>query len=344
MKHVLLTGAGGFIGSHVLEHILKTTEWNVSVTSRSGILGRITEVVDGRQPCQCERVRYVGHDLSQPWPTKAIASLTNSRFGPVDVVINCASEANVDRSVTNPRSVAANNVALMLEMLELARVIQPTAFIHLSTGEVYGAARSSIPTWAGAREWDPILPPNPYSASKAAQEAFAIAYWRSFGVPAVIVNCQNVFGERQHPDRFVPKTIARILAGEPVPIYGSAGVPSRRTFQHARNLASALCFLAEIKPTAVHDFPAQFDFPDRYNVTGEVEADNYTMAEMIAQTLGRPFTREIVDTATLRPGHDARYALDGSKIAKLGWTAPVPMWESLERTVRWTIAHPEWLA
>jgi dTDP-glucose 4,6-dehydratase len=337
VKRVLLTGAGGFIGSHVLAHILDTTDWNVTLIGREPMLGRITEVVDSR-PGSWKRVSFVKHDLRESFAPLEMAVIRG--FAPYDVIINCASVADVDRSIADPRSVIAENVAMMVEMLELARRIEPDVFIHVSTGEVYGAAPMGRPS----REWDPVLPPNPYSASKAAQEAIAIAYRRSYDVPLILVNCQNVFGERQQPERFVPKTIARILAGEPVPIYSTNGVPNRRTFTYAGNIADALCILATVTPRSSLLLDG---FPARYNVTGEIEVDNLKMATQIAVYAGMvPPKRSAfvdVDTATLRPGHDARYALDAGKLADLGWKPPMTFAESLERTVRWTLAHPEWL-
>lgn len=348
MKHVLLTGAGGFIGSHVLEHILINTDWVVTATDsfrHIGISDRVMAVLCAQTTRDeaAKRLHVVTHDLTTPWSQVLIYQMQHNvnlyapklHYGPVDYIFNVASESHVDRSIEDPGHFARNNVALMLEMLELARQIKPAAFIHLSTDEVYGAEPLGRPS----REWDPILPSNPYSASKAAQEAFGIAYWRTYDVPLVIANCMNIFGERQHPEKFIPKVMRQILAGETVNIYANEGAPGRRHWLHARNLADALVALTRRTPQAY----GQVEFPDRYNITSPIEVNNLEMAELISIAMDRTFEYRLVDATTLRPGHDSHYALDGGKMRRLGWEPPVPFSASLKRTVQWTLEHPEWL-
>lgn len=232
-KRVLLTGAGGFVGCHILRHLLTNTDWELvcPVTFRHhGNSDRIASAIEGR-PEWHQRVQVVMCDLTAP-----ISATTASRFGPIDYILNVASESHVDRSITEPVPFIRNNVDLILSLLEYARIIQPAVFLQMSTDEVYGPA----PADYAHREWDTIAPSNPYSASKAAQEAIAFSYWRTFGVPVVITNTMNIIGEMQSSEKFLPKTMRAVAAGEPATVHVSPeGQPGSRFYLHARNLADA---------------------------------------------------------------------------------------------------------
>lgn len=336
MTRLLLTGAGGFIGAHTLAAVLAGTDWDVIATDsfrHFGKTDRLTEVLT-TYPGEAGRVRVVTHDLTVPWSAQAI-----DRLWPVDYIVNMASESHVDRSIAEPIPFVRNNVDVALHMLELARVLAPAAFIQISTDEVYGPA----PEGHDHAEWSTMLPSNPYSASKAAQEALAIAWWRTYGVPVIITNTMNNFGESQDAEKFVPTLIARIHRGEEVVIHGAPGAIGSRFYLHARNHADALLhILTRLPPTPYRDTRAS-TFPDRYNIVGDHEIDNRALAELVARYVGRPLRYVFEDFHATRPGHDRRYALDGTKLAATGWSAPVPLHESLERTVRWTLKHPEWL-
>lgn len=360
---VLLTGAAGFVGSHVLEHVLVHTDWEVvcPVTMRHmGSWGRLARAID-RDLAYYSRVKTVVHDLTTPFTADELVTL-----GQFDVMMNVASESHVDRSLADPGPFVRNNVDLMTNVLELARRQDDLKiFLQMSTDEVYGPA----PAGHAHREWETPLPSNPYSASKAAQEALAVAWWRSYGVPVVLTNTMNVFGETQDPEKFFAKVMRAVARGEVVPVHGqrvwdgtghSHWVAGSRMWLHARNLADAWVWLAR----AVVDgewTPPQFEAPTheegvafgavrsdrplRLNVVGQREVDNLEMARLVAEAMdaGRDLRHEFVDFHASRPGHDLRYALDGSALAALGWTAPVSLEQGVEKTVAWTLAHPEWL-
>jgi dTDP-glucose 4,6-dehydratase len=334
MRRVLLTGAGGFCGAHALEHFLATTDWQIVCTDsfrHKGKTDRIREVLAGR-PEDRNRVRVVTHDLRAPLSVQLAREI-----GPVDYLVSMASESHVDRSITEPRQFIENNVQLVLSLLDYARTVEVEKFLHISTDEVYGPA----PVGHDHAEGEPHRPSNPYSASKAAQEAIIYSYWRTYGMPCGISNTMNIIGERQDPEKFVPLVLSRVLKGETVPIHASPqGEPGSRFYLHARNQADALRFLLETQR-----FPRYADGADigRWNVVGEVEVDNLRMAEKIAEYAHCSLIYDLVDFHSQRPGHDLRYALDGSKMHTLGWTPPLPLFESLRRTVEWTMAHPEWL-
>ncbi len=339
MKRVLLTGAAGFAGSHVLRHLLAETDWQIvaPVTFRHrGNSGRIASALEGNDAWH-ERTKVIMHDLTAPLPSLA------DRAGRCDYVIAMASESHVDRSIAEPVPFIRNNIDVILSTLEYARAIEPESVIVFSTDEVYGPAGRE---WSAAgvelrphEEWSPILPSNPYAASKAAQEAIAIAYWRTYGVPVVLVNSMNLIGEMQDPEKFLPMVISKILRGESVPVHGTPGDIGSRYWIHARNVADALLFLLRAAPAAFPVVPR----PERWNVVGE-RLSNLDLARQAAAVLGRDLKFTLTDFHSARPGHDPHYGLDGAKIAAAGWKPPAGFAESLERTARWSLAHPEWLA
>lgn len=330
MTKVLLTGAAGFLGAHVLRHLLAETDWEIicPVTFRHrGNSWRIASSIQGNDQWH-RRVSVVMHDLTAPLPGLA------SQVGRCSYVIALASESHVDRSITDPAAFTRNNVDVMLTTLEYARRASPHQVIVFSTDEVYGPVSDGVPH----AEWSPVLPSNPYSASKACQEAIAIAYWRTYGLPVTLVNSMNIIGEMQDPEKYLPMVMSKVTRGETVTVHGVPGDIGSRFFIHARNVASALLFLLG-QPAA--RFPAA-GRPDRWNVAGE-QRTNLELAQMTADIMGLPLHYELTDFHSARPGHDPHYGLDGSKLAAAGWKAPVPFAEALERTVRWTLAHPEWL-
>ena len=345
-KRVLLTGAGGFIGHHVLEHLLHESDWEITATDsfrHKGKTDRIRQVLEHGAPEWRQRTRVVMHDLAAP-----VASQLRDKIGPVDYVLAVASLSHVDDSIADPVAFTRNNTDIALSVLEYAREAAPAHLIWVSTDEVYG------PTVAGQAhpEWAPILPSNPYSASKAAQEAIAIAYWRTYGVPVTLVNCMNLIGERQDPQKYLPMLIRRIHRGQKVTVHGRPGNIGTRHYLHARNLADAMLYILRILPPAM--FPAHFDLdyhygmtkagrPDRFNIVGPDRISNLQLAQMTADLTGKPLRYQLEDYHATRPGHDPHYGLNGSKITALGWKPPVPFPESLARTVAWTLAHPEWM-
>ena len=363
MTRVLVSGAGGFVGHHFLEHILVHTDWEVEATDsfrHKGKTDRISEVLaahDGVPEHELpdsklwtgNRVHVVTHDLTVPFSNQLL-----DRIGAIDYIVAFASDSHVDRSITDPVPFIKNNIDVATNTLELARVLKPKAVVLVSTDEVYGPVAAD--DYEGHPEWDTILPSNPYSASKAAQEAIAISYWRTFGVPLVIVNCMNMIGERQDVEKFVPLVLSKVLRDEEVTIHGTPGHIGTRHYLHSRNLADGILFLLnKQRPTM---FPAHANVheglasntqvrigekPDRYNIACPDRIDNLTMAHMIADYAGKPLRYKLEDFHGKRPGHDPHYGLSAKKMAALGWTPPISLEDSLRHTIEWTIRHPSWL-
>jgi dTDP-glucose 4,6-dehydratase len=328
MKKILLTGAGGFVGSHILSHFLKNTDHEIVCVcswQHKGIPSRILE--DANYQAHKDRVTVVTHDLIAPFPVDV-----KRKIGKPDIIINVASESHVDRSITEPVPFIKNNVDLMLTMLEFAREVKPELFLQFSTDEVFGEAPGDL----NHKEWDAIVPSNPYSASKAAQEAIAISYWRTYNIPLIITNCMNIFGEWQDDEKFIPLAAKKILNGEKLSIhsYPDGKTAGSRFYIHARNVADAILHIVNnIQPKL---YPSG-KVPERFNIVGEKEVDNLTLATQIADILDKPLKYELTNFHAVRPGHDLRYALDGEKLARAGWKPRVSFEESLKKTIQFIL-------
>jgi dTDP-glucose 4,6-dehydratase len=334
VETALLTGGGGFIGAHTFAHIMHNTDWQLVIIDsfrHKGKTDRITEMIE-THPDWRERVTVITHDLTAPFSEQLV-----ERIGKIDYVINMASESHVDRSITDPRDFIENNVHLTLTMLEYIRKNPVKKFIQISTDEVYGPADDH-----NHKEGEPHRPSNPYSASKAAQEDICYSYWRTYDLPICITNTMNIIGEMQDPEKYLPMIIKSVMINRKLTIHASADGKTigSRYYLHARNQADALLFL--LKNVEFPKYTSGMEIA-RYNVVGEYEINNLELARMVADILGKQLRYELVDFHSSRPGHDLRYALDGSKLAALGWKAPLSFDESLKNTVEWTIKHPEWL-
>jgi dTDP-glucose 4,6-dehydratase len=336
---ILITGGAGFLGHHLVQHFLKTTEADIVVldklTYASAGLDRLRDIGAYADP----RVRVIGCDLSQPIPEGVAREV-----GELDYVIHAAAETHVDNSIADPMPFLMSNVIGTHHLLwwlagKAAPIAKmPKRVFVVSTDEVYGPATWDSP---GNTEIDPFRPANPYSAAKAGEEAVAMAYANTYKLPITIVNTMNLYGERQStPDRqekFIPLVIRRVLLGEKIFIHAD---PTRtrsgtRFYLHCRNYASALAFLMR--------WDTSGPVPLKLHVSGEREISNLELAQTIADVIGKPLHSELVDFHSDRPGHDLRYALDDTGIRRMGWQPPVDIESSLRKTIGWYIANPRWL-
>jgi len=337
VRRVLITGIGGAIGVHMLAHTMHNTDWEVvGIDSfrHKGTTDRIAEIVKDH-PDWPPRISIFTHDLNAP-----MTDALKKQIGQIDYIINLASDSHVDRSIDDPVRFIQNNTNLVLYMLEYAREIKPEVFIQFSTDEVYGCAEKGT---LGHPEWAAIQPSNPYSASKAAQEAIAYSYWRTYDVPVIITNTMNNFAPMQDPEKFPAMVQRNVALNRLVPIHATAdGTVGSRFYIHSRNTADAVLFiLRNTKPK--HHSAGEIDQPDRYNIVGEKEYNNLEFAKLIAQLMGKELRYELQDFHSTRPGHDLRYGLDGSKLAKLGWKPPVGIVASLKATIDWQTNNQRWL-
>lgn len=336
---VLITGAGGAIGVHVLAHIMHNTDWDVVATdslktAHKGYFDRITRFCKDN-PEWLPRLKVVTHDLCSPFTPRQIEDI-----GKVDYIINLASRSDVQNSIEDPLPFVRNNTELMLNIIEYARVAKPKVFLHFSTDEVYGSAPKDS---GGHVEWSPILPSNPYSASKACQEAIAIAWWRSFGIPLIITNTMNNFGETQAPSKFPAMIQKKIESGETIKVHAAkSGEIGTRYYIHSRNSADAIIFiLKNIKPV-VHSH-GEMDKPVRLNIVGDKQVSNLDLVKVIGKLMGKEPKYEMVYFHEDNPGHDLHYGLNGDLLASYGWKSPVSFEESLKNTIEWQQRNPEWM-
>lgn len=303
----LISGVGGLVGSHVLRYFLENTDHEmvcIDSWEHKGQPENTLKVIKGFE----DRVTVITHDLNAPFTDRQ-----KKQIGHIDYILNIASESHVDRSIEDPVNFIKNNVNLALTMLEFAREVKPKLFLQFSTDEVYGVA----PEGYNHKEWESHIPSNPYSASKAAQEDIAISYWRTYGVPVVITNTMNIFSDTQDWEKFIPLCVKKILSNEEITIHSYPGATKAgsRFYIHANSVAEAVKSIMD-KPVGIYP---EVDRPDRYNIVGDKEVDNLTLALTIANILGKEAKYQLVDFHSSRPGHDARYALDGTKLANEGW-------------------------
>lgn len=336
-KRVLLTGVSGSIGVHTLIHILKNTDWDVvgiATYQHKGLAERVVDMM--REHTEYwPRVTLITHDLAKPLTKKV-----KRQIGKVDYIINLASLSDVEASIQDPVPFLKNNIDLTINLLEYARECKPKVFVQFSTDEVYGPSGRD----QQHPEWSAIVPSNPYSASKACQEAIAISYWRTYGVPVIITNTMNNFGEYQQPSKY-PLMIQRaVMEGDELTIHGSedGNDIGTRYYIHSRNASDALLFILKKLPPHLHE-PNAIDRPDRYNIVGDKQVDNLELAQIIARMMGKELHYRLVDAHSGRPGHDRHYGLSGDKLRDLGWKSPLSFEESLRSTIEWQSEHPHWI-
>lgn len=336
-KRVLCTGISGSIGVHLFAHIMHNTDWEVIgiVTFRHrGLSDKIAEMLKLHPEWQ-ERLTIVTHDLFGP-----LSEITKNKIGHVDYIINLASLSDVFLSIEDPVTFIQNNIWSTLNLLEYARNLKDLeAFVQFSSDEVYGPSDGIT----GYKEWDPIITSNPYSASKASQEAIAISYWRTYNVPLIITNTMNNFGELQQPNKFPVMVQKAIMNDQEITIHAEPnGEIGSRSYIHSRNVSDAVLFILKNTKPYMHQ-PSAIDRPDRYNITGEKQLTNLELAQLIAKLMGKELKYKLIDSTNARPGHDPHYGLDGSKLEKMGWKSPVSFEESLKNTIQWQQNHPEWI-
>lgn len=343
-KRVMVTGAGGAIGAHVIAHLLRESDWHiVAVDSfkvdHKGYFDRIKTVLEEYEKETAQavagRISIFTHDLCAPFTPREIR-----KMGDIDYIVNLASRSDVHEAQNDPVGFIRNNTELMLTMLEYAREALPSVFLQFSTDEVYGPTPANS---GGHREWSPMLPSNAYSASKAMQEDMAIAWWRSFGLPLIITNTMNNFGEMQAPSKFPAMIQKKIEAGEVIDVHAADdGTIGTRFYIHSRNVADAILFILRNVQPKMHG-PGEIDRPVRLNIVGDKQLSNQELVEKISELMDMPAQVRLVNFHTGNPGHDLHYGLNGEELASLGWKSPTSLDDSLKATIAWQKAHPEWM-
>ena len=337
---VLITGGAGFIGHHMVEHLLKNTDWDVI------ILDRLTYAANGLNRLKDigainnKRIQFFPLDICTP-----ISVGIEREIGQVDYILHLAAETHVDNSIADPKPFVYTNVVGTMEMLQYARRLNRLKkFVYFSTDEVFGPAYGTH----SFKEWERYNSTNPYSATKAAAEELCLAWSNTYNLPMVITHCMNAFGERQHPEKFIPLVVKKILRGESITIHSDSTKTKAgsRSYIHCRNIAAGVLWILK---NVNGDISGKQR--DKFNITGEVEIDNESLVKLIFKNLqeilggGLVLNYELVDFHSTRPGHDLRYGLNGEKLKKLGWEPPNTFEESLRKTISWMVDHRnmQWL-
>ena len=342
MKRALITGGAGFIAHHLIYHLIKETDWEIISLDRldySGNLNRLDNVLSNLSDTDRARVKIVFHDLKSeinPWIRKEI--------GDINFILHLAAGSHVDRSIEFPMEFVMDNVVGTVNILEYARYINTEKskferFVYFSTDEVFGPAPDGI----NYKENDRYNSTNPYSATKAGGEELAVAYQNTYSLPVIITHTMNVFGERQHPEKFIPMCIKRIRDGETVTIHSdkSKKIAGSRHYIHAEDVSEAILFLLKAKIKNEVDWGGA-KCP-KFNIVGSEELTNLELAEIIAESQNKKLNYEMVDFHSSRPGHDLRYALSGEKMKSMGWVPKIKVSSRIKQVVDWSLDNPSWI-
>ena len=335
MRTILVTGGAGFIGSEFVRRVAAGGEARVvtlDALTYAGNLDNLDNVINHQNH------RFVQGDIGD----KELAARLLEEEQP-SAVVNFAAESHVDRSIDDPGAFVRTNVVGTWTLLEAALAYwcgQPQEraaafrFLQVSTDEVYG----SLGPEGKFTETTPYAPNSPYAASKAAADHFVRAYHRTFGLPVLITNCSNNYGPCQFPEKLIPLTILKALAGEPIPVYGDG--KQVRDWLYVGDHCEALALtLDKGRPG------------DVYNIGGGGERTNLEVVKTICAILDRLAPQsphrpheKLITFVKDRPGHDRRYAIDFSKLrGELGWEPGETFDSGLERTVRWYLDNRAWV-
>jgi len=332
---VIVTGGCGFVGHHVIDHILKNTDWQVycidKLSYASFGLSRLEETGALLNP----RLKMFTFDLCSEIPEGMEKEIND-----VNYILHLGAESHVENSIDDPVKFAKNNIDSTLNILDFARLKCKglKKFMYFSTDEVFGNAKEGF----AFEEGDRFNCGNPYSASKAAGESLCESYCNTYRMPIVVTNTMNIIGERQHAEKFVPKVIKSILNKEKIYIhsYPDQKKAGSRFYIHARNVADAFIYVLENTEEVLNNHDSSIG---RYNISGCEELSNLEVVQIISEIMNQEAVYEMTDYHSKRPGHDLRYALNGEKLDNLGWAVPVDFRKSLEKTVRWTLENKKWL-
>jgi len=327
---ILITGGAGFIGHHVIEELLRKTDYDIVSLDRldlSGNLNRLGEVLE-EKPEWKSRLNIVWHDLKAP-----INDMVAKKIGTINYVLHLAAGSHVDRSIEYPMEFVMDNVVGTTNILDFARLHLKNSlklFLYFSTDEVFGPAPPGI----FYEEDDRYRSGNPYAASKAGAEELCIAYENTYKMPIIVTHTMNVFGLRQHPEKFIPMIVKRVRDGEKIYVHANSDCTKAgsRHYIHAADVANAVFFLLENGESG-----------QKYNVAGLNETDNEELVNMIADVMNKKANYELIDFHSARPGHDLRYALSSEKMKNLGWVPQKPLRERIKEVVDWTLENNRWL-
>ena len=326
-KKILITGGAGFIGHHLISYFLNKTNHNIITLDRldySGSYNLISEIVKDN-PEWKKRIRIVWHDLRAE-----INPIIRKQIRKPDIILHVAAASHVDRSISNPMSFVLDNIVGTVNILNFARSIKSLEkFLYFSTDEVFGPAPKNIKY----DENDRYNSGNPYAATKAGAEEMCLAYQNTFRLPILITHTMNVIGERQHPEKYLPKIINYLIKNKILTIHSNKNKTKAgsRFYIHAQDVADAVNFII-----------TKGKVGEKYNIVGSKEIDNLHLATIVSKHIKKELKYKFVDFHSSRPGHDLRYALSGQKLEKMGWKPEKNIESRIRETVTWTLKNKDW--
>jgi dTDP-glucose 4,6-dehydratase len=314
---IFVTGGAGFIGSNFIRHVLGVGKSysivNYDKLTYAGNLANLESVTSNAN------YRFVKGDICD-------AAAVEAAMSGCDTVAHFAAESHVDRSIYEPAPVIQTNVTGTFILLQIAKKIGVSKFVHVSTDEVYG----DMAPGAFADENSTLQPSSPYSASKASSDLLLRSYVRTYGFPGVITRASNNYGAYQFPEKFLPLLIMNLLDDKPLPIYGDG--KQERDWLHVEDHCRGI--LAVLERGRIGEV---------YNIGGADIVENLTMAKSLLRAMGKP--ENLLTYVKDRPGHDRRYALDCKKIeTELGWKPQIPLESGLRNTIDWYKNNVAWIA
>jgi dTDP-glucose 4,6-dehydratase len=317
-ERLLVTGGAGFIGSCYVRDVLARRDGTrITVLDRltyAGNEANLAPVV--ADPEQAARLRFVRGDIADP-------EVVGPLVAEADGVVNFAAESHVDRSILDPEAFLRTGVIGVHVLLEACRAApRRPRYLQVSTDEVYGSVSTGQST-----EDAPFAPRSPYAAAKAMGELLVRSYVVTHGVDAVVTRGSNTYGPYHHPEKLIPLVITNAIDDAEVPLYGDG--LQRRDWLAVADHAAAIDVVLRQGVTG-----------ETYNVAGAAELTNRDVVAAILERLGKPWS--LVRSVTDRPGHDRRYAMDGSKLAALGWRPSISFGDGLAATVDWYRANEAW--
>lgn len=337
MKTILVTGGAGFIGSAVIRYLINETDYHVINVDKLTYAGNLESLISvSNNP----RYAFEHVDICDAKEIQRI--FTQHR---PDIIMHLAAESHVDRSIDGPGDFIQTNIVGTYTLLEQARAYWTNLeaekktgfrFHHISTDEVYGDLEGTEDLFT---ETTPYAPSSPYSASKASSDHLVRAWSRTFNLPTIVTNCSNNYGPYHFPEKLIPLIILNALAGKPLPVYGKGN--QIRDWLYVEDHARALVLVATTGKIA-----------ETYNIGGHNEKQNIEVVKTICELLeelapnkpkGITHYKELITFVTDRAGHDVRYAIDASKIAKeLNWKPQETFDSGIRKTVQWYLDNQDW--